>query len=281
MRGSSGADIQVDDSIALKFGGPRVVEQGRWLLAHGRMTRALPRVLNVMDDGYMMERLDDVVFLDEVNTLEGYGKLLAALREVWAVPHQQPWGPVSFDMAAHLQRMEPLIPASRVTPLQTQIMLRALGHIDWRSLDWATTHGDPIIDNVMKRDGQFVLIDPIPATPAIPDVKASDLGRVLQSVLGYEKYRYGFDYELLDPLEWIDQHVAVGMKSSWTQANEMFATVYFAVFHLMRSTVYVTNKIAMDIHEHCITPGIDLLDHYHTSYLAACLEDPEKANARS
>lgn len=267
MRGSSGAAITVGDETALKRGNDRVVEQGRWLESHCELTSSLPRVIEVHDDGYTMERLH-VPELEDLNDSTVYAKILFALEGLWGVPSSTPL--VGFDMGAHLKRLEPLIPASRLTPVETQTMIRVLSKINWIALPKALTHGDPIIDNVLMRGSELVLIDPIPATPAIPDVRASDMGRVLQSVLGYEKHRYGYDYMLEDPHHWIRHQLFSFMESPYHSvkgANELMAVVYFAVFHLMRSTVYVSNKVAMDIHDHCIVKGIAILETYERIYM--------------
>jgi hypothetical protein len=51
-------------------------------------------------------------------------------------------------------------------------------------------HGDPTIENVMQRGAAgLIFIDPLPITPQIPALLAVDLGKILQSVFGYEAMR--------------------------------------------------------------------------------------------
>jgi hypothetical protein len=55
-------------------------------------------------------------------------------------------------------------------------------------------HGDPTVANIMLRDFEFVIIDPIPPVGKIPSYKEVDLAKIMQSALGYE-YNFNKEYE--------------------------------------------------------------------------------------
>lgn len=60
------------------------------------------------------------------------------------------------------------------------------------SMVYCMTHGDPTIANAMQRDsGDIVLIDPLPPRPATPSMREVDVGKMLQSLSGWEGVRSG------------------------------------------------------------------------------------------
>jgi hypothetical protein len=57
-------------------------------------------------------------------------------------------------------------------------------------------HGDPTLANVLMRDaGNIVLCDPIPLSPKIPAHWCVDVGKVLQSAIGWERAIMGLEYD--------------------------------------------------------------------------------------
>lgn len=72
-----------------------------------------------------------------------------------------------------------------------------------------TIHGDPTLDNLLLRPNpqkvgirDFVIADPIPPDRRIPNDRAVDLGKLLQSALGWESVKAGGDWRD-DPLDCI------------------------------------------------------------------------------
>lgn len=56
-------------------------------------------------------------------------------------------------------------------------------------------HGDPTLANVMLRNGELVICDPIPAGGKIPAHWTVDVGKLLQSAIGWERHLYGMPIE--------------------------------------------------------------------------------------
>lgn len=54
-------------------------------------------------------------------------------------------------------------------------------------------HGDPTWSNTMRRGGQLVLIDPLPCKAHVPSVRAIDISKVRQSMLGWDMIRDNVD----------------------------------------------------------------------------------------
>lgn len=255
IRGSSSAIITVDvDSVRKldsKITGQRVRDQGIWLLKYDE-SLCLPAVNEIYADGYLMEKLiEEDLPLEYGDTLEMCRKILQVLaKHLWdftsddiIVRH------ISFNRNVHRRYVAGLLRDVNMTFLRRQLR-RFEESIRWHWLRTGLTHGDPIIDNVLYRrsktqwsiDRQLVLIDPIPACPALPDILAVDVGRVIQSAVGYEAFRYGdLDfYRSWSALDFTDRiHDAVNfvlndfMQDEFT-LNDARASIYFAIIHQLR-----------------------------------------------
>jgi hypothetical protein len=245
MRGSSGATfITGDGGIVYKhgIGNDRVRQQGDWLMRHGG--KSMPKVYVIgRDDGdpeedfYGMEPLTGlpITLVDPWKIIQGAARILES--EVWTQGAN-----ADFDEEQHKKRVAPLF---RFVDDETRrILARAVSRIDWSAQTPCLTHGDPIIDNVMLRGDDVVLIDPIPATPAIPDIRCVDIGRLLQSASGYERIRYGIHELETVPYDWVLNRFDLN-------ASEYDASLYFGAIHLLRSMVYVDTSIARMIHDNC------------------------------
>ena len=225
MRGSSGATV-IELPVARKQGVMgRVVQQGLWLQNHPY--EMLPRVYEVTYDGYLMEWLTDPPYelLDH----------RVLLNRVWEALHAL-WGrtPVTALVRdAHQRKIDELVTT------KNEAVIRQLGQlrdrITWPNLQAGLTHGDPTLDNVMLRGSQIVLIDPIPATHAVPDLRSVDTGKLLQSILGYELLRYAnttYDWRLRPQ----------DLRNLVVNDHEWLATVYWCVVHLLRAIPYMPNE---------------------------------------
>lgn len=224
MRGSSGATV-TELTMALKQGGRRVVEQGRWLQHHPYVM--LPHVYEVDDVGYRMEWLTDPPYemLDHSVLLD---RTYDALHELWLRPPAK-----KFVRDAHQSKIDGLVTVKNTAVIRQLNQLR--DRTKWNLLESGLTHGDPTLDNVMLRDSQIVLIDPIPATHAVPDLRSVDTGKLLQSILGYELLRYAdttYDWRLRPE----------NLRHFVVNDNEWLATVYWCVVHLLRAIPYMPNE---------------------------------------
>lgn len=244
-RGSSGATFtQIDDTMCKHgIGNDRVRLQGEWL-----QKNAAPSLVMVygtgLDDGdpdedyYTMEKLNPIP-IELMNTRDTIGAVAEILeRDVWSKP-----AVVGLDIEAHIARTSPLM---KNVDGDTEDMLATAFHsITWDLQVPCLTHGDPIIDNLMMRGNDLVLIDPIPATPALPDLRCVDLGRLVQSAAGYEQVRYRLPGPDIVPLGGL-------LESYCDSAAEVKATLYFAAIHLMRSMMYVDPFTVRMIRETCL-----------------------------
>lgn len=215
----------------MKYGrgdvGRRVQAQGQWLRDHP--SPSVPRVLNVFEDGYVMPRLEEFDRTVEYDWAF-LGAIVARLQaHVWSRAAE-----VALDPQAHITKVLGLA----VVHLEER-QVRKLGEIfdaiTWDRLPRCLTHGDPTWDNVMRSHrGGMVLIDPIPATPAVPDLRCVDLGKMLQSTYGYERIRYaelGLD---VDP-EYVEKFCV--------DDNEWRAAMYWCAVHLLRCAPYVPKEV--------------------------------------
>lgn len=236
--GSSGAIIQVDPfaDFVMKLGDDRVVQQGDWLTKHE--SPAVPRVTGLVTGGYFMEKLHELprdlewgraLFVRMVDQLQGF---------IWANPAE-----VMFDEVTHLQKVIAL--ADRfLTTDQRFKMFRLYEMVNWDKLTACLTHGDPTVDNVLIReigdvhDRDIVLADPIPATPAIPDLRVVDLAKLLQSAHGFERIKYREPGLVIDLDEIFDL---------CADRNERRALRYMDVVNMLRVLPYQSKEVQRDI----------------------------------
>lgn len=239
VRGSSGAVFQfsTDGRSVWKLGtgNGRTYAQGAWLAEHAAPGLPAVRASWPDADGYEMERLADPPherFVHHSLVLRGVLDTLA--RDVWSRPAVRVvdhtlLGAKLAAVAAFCDQSHGGAATDEYARLAALRMT-----IDWNDLRACLTHGDPTYDNVMFRppDGGLVLVDPLPATAAVPDLRCVDVGKVLQSVVGWESARYGVGYGLhVTPVE---LRAALGLA-----ANEWRASVFWCVVHLLRTLPYV------------------------------------------
>lgn len=264
MRGSSGAKITIENDHVRKIGTNgtegRVRGQGIWLRKYDE-SLCLPAVNEIYANGYLMEKLDEVpLSFSYSDVLETCSEIIATLEtHLWHREFEDVtrkivrWNIesdfVDYDVRSRNHHRHYVVGLLKDTNMLTlrKTMRRFEDSINWQHLRRGLTHGDPIIDNLMHRPlpehskstPQLVLIDPIPACPAIPDVLAVDVGRVIQSAVGYEAVRYGTvdDYDAY--LTFGKTHDAVNyvlndfMNEEFT-LNDVRASIYFAIIHMLR-----------------------------------------------
>lgn len=255
--GPSGARIVISDKVTFKYDtdetNSRVREQGIWLQTTPvRGIKSAPEVFSILPDGYEMETLHQDV-LTEINVEERVRKTLHVLRDQWW--SEKPTGP-SIWIGDHLSDFSPRAHTRYVARLARLVncrdLVKPLGalcdRIDWHDLERGLTHGDPIVDNTLWRAKttrfsdtpvirQLVLIDPIPPTVVIPSLVCVDVGRLIQSVVGYEQARYGVPS--IDPVKGTSQRLdrvndLLNEALVEFNLNEARAALYWSVIHMMR-----------------------------------------------
>jgi hypothetical protein len=222
VSGLSGAVIEVGDNIVLKRGGgPRTVDQGRWLVDYRH--EVLPRVHAVLDDGYMMERLDEV----DVDLVD-LGELVKSLViGVWSRPATTSWvrEATATKVARIMDDYDPHLEAA-VLDLVERIP---------ETLN-CMTHGDPTAENVMLRDGRQVVIDPIPATTAVPNQLGVDVGKIMQSAVGWEQFKGGrrASFTVDEVADYFDPRTAEAGRG-------------WCIIHLIRTLPYASKEVRIRV----------------------------------
>lgn len=250
MRGSSGARLIETETSVIKrdteVTGTRVRDQGIWLSQHEESV-LLPAVHFVYHNGYEMEK---IVIPDLPKTWHDVRGLCADV----LVELDRLWYAEFTGRVPDLVVIDEYDHRGYVTELLKDVGLRQLrrqlhgfaNRINWHCLEPGRTHGDGIIDNLGYRSGerefrrgrQLVLLDPIPACSALPDVVALDVGRVIQSAAGYEAARYVgvgqtpmFTVPLIERVEYV---LNTWMGAGDFDLNEARAALHFSIIHMLR-----------------------------------------------
>jgi hypothetical protein len=195
QRQASGATIVIASDLVMKYGPPgpvadRIDIQYEWLNSYN----PLPEFVQVRDAAsgvYVMERLDPLpTWADAVNVVDVIWGALS--RNVWAMPTDElKWS----EHYSYVSRK------AKVLDWKTEGEFWALASwVDLEKLPQTDVHGDPTIDNVLLRGrtGQLVLTDPIPPYEPMPGVAAVDVGKIMTSLYGFERIKYGIEYRNAD-----------------------------------------------------------------------------------
>lgn len=147
--------------------GPNCQQEGAYCQHLGE--RVTPKIYNVFSGGYVMERL------------ESAPRTPRLLLEIEELLHDEVWN-------------RPALPSSSETKWQDELKKYGVGNIppyvDFDT-DYCLVHGDPTASNALLRGEDLVLCDPRPPRVYIPQLKETDMGRILQSMLGWEVVAYG------------------------------------------------------------------------------------------
>ena len=276
MRGSSGALISVNDGEVFKYDtkitGTKVRDQGIWLHQHDESV-ILPRVDEVFNNGYVMEKLKvPEIPTTYQSTFDLCSEILTTLENhLWDLEFTEGRQLVEYNGYEHRPYVRNLLKDVGLRRLDGKLR-QFYERIKWYDLKTGLTHGDGIIDNVAYRltleyrhavktpVRQLVLLDPIPACPALPDVVALDVGRVIQSISGYEVYRYNNDAADAD-LNGVSlsRRIEV-MLNSWFAVNfnlnEARAALYFSIIHSLRGV-----RTAQRVAQTRVQPLVLLTEH--------------------
>ncbi len=196
--GTSGCTIRVDAAETVKIAGrmqhtKRLSAQGRFM--HKVTTGIFPRVIELMHRSYTMEtlfqvdwtRTDPVLVMEKLN--ENLRNKLWELDEFYEAPTKNWVDSLDKYLAKKLEELS--LPLELIAKIHDRVMeLKTL------KLSPAVIHGDPTLDNCMLRPTEkgydLVVIDPLPAGEGkMPNIRAVDLGKMLQSAIGYEHVIYG------------------------------------------------------------------------------------------
>lgn len=233
--GSSGATVKIRETDVVKQGA-NAAEQGKWLQKH--RNSAVPRTLHSTwpDDGYVMEKLEEVPW----HLIDGT-KFLAEMTVVlkhymWDHPAE-----AVLDKDDHRSLVHYTLGASYMERPERNALDSWFSSIGWDKLEQCLTHGNCSYGSTMLRRGfDVVLIDPTPATRAIPNLRVSDVGYLLMSSLGYEAITDGTHRKFNVTLE------QVANFTNTTTDNDRNAALYFAVVHMLRKLPTITDPDRLD-----------------------------------
>lgn len=244
--------LSLPDSRVVKIGHARdtdVESQGAWLRANP--SPVLPRVHEIYSSSYVMEYLaaPQLHLLDHKRLLHAMVNSLET--HIWS---RTPVLPINHEMLqAELERLLEITEFGRfwVWVQKTHALIR------WGKLHASLTHGAPLLENVMFREssGDLVFIDPQPASLLSPDLRCRDVGRLLQSALGWEGVRHG-------PTFYFD--VNVGDLRHHTNLlhdfddNEWLASVFWCVVHMLRELPTLNDRLRRSIRD-LITDALTLI----------------------
>lgn len=129
-----------------------------------------PRIYAILEDGYVMESLLDIGPSSRSDVLVRIEEKLE--KYVWN---------------------RPAIPSGIDKPWREKLWENYGVRVpDWiQDKETCLVHGDPTVSNAMHRNGELVLIDPRPPRDYIPQTPETDMGRIVQSLLGWEGVAYG------------------------------------------------------------------------------------------
>jgi hypothetical protein len=209
--------------------------QGRWIVNQDD-NLALPKVYRSRQTSYDMEALDPLS--PWTNDSLVFGQMILKLT-IWF------WGQPPVVTAFAPKHLDMIVNDILGRYGQgTTAPLGSLAHnISWDDLPRVLTHGNCTFDNVMVRPStrEMVLISPQPATFAVPDMRAVDFGRILQSIMGFEAMRYSDETRQFNlPVE--------RLRAVVNDDNEWRATVFWCVVHLLRCLPRTTDQqLQLDI----------------------------------
>lgn len=257
--GPSGARLVISDESTFKYDTPetngRVRAQGIWLRSNTvHEIVSAPEVYAILPDGYEMETLSPDP-LHEVDVSQRVALILETLRVEWwgRVDNDYPTTWVDDELSDFSPRAHARYVAQLCRTVNCRDLIKILGEfrdkIDWFDLERGLTHGDPIVDNALWRlhknavtgsitGRKLVLIDPIPPTISIPPLVCVDIGRLIQSTVGYEQARYGITplnavKGTTERAERVTELLNAALFGDFS-LNEARASLYWSVIHMMR-----------------------------------------------
>lgn len=228
--GSSGAIIECLDEYVVKRDTVNPTRmQDQYVMMAKIGTRAFPRVYAAGHAYYVMEKLEPLQWTEE----RVAGGIIFEMRDllpvIWGSYHMRLLGEVMPVMHDEYMR-------SRWGPLYKRMKKWKDDMLDLQVHVCDNIHGDPTVENVMQRGDQLLFIDPIPANHYIPSIMAVDLGKMLQSIFGYEKKARPSmpTLDVEDPMR-----LARDLLSSFTLSDE-HVSHYFLCVHIARLIPYQT-----------------------------------------
>ena len=193
----SGADVSIQQDAVVKTGAG-VSEQGEFIFALRNVgVTCVPEVTVFLRDGYVMPRYTQTDPTAGTHTMAVSTAFMIAETlqdQMWS---RSPWTVPSiyeeflkFDAASFNSKLA-RVRTHHCGAAFNHVMTRTrtlVGCIDFEALQTGMTHGDPTVENSIMSDG--IILDPIRPSGAVPAFPAADMGKILQSIVGYEQRKY-------------------------------------------------------------------------------------------
>lgn len=180
MLGYSGATIEVRGHSVLKIGGPiDVRKQAELCRMFG--TETAPIIYWIGADSYCMEKLQSLKSRDYATLYQELKIILS--KYVWNRREQN----YNYYWRDYVKQWM----IKNVLEFSADLIFTLYPPT---TDDPCLIHGDSTLANLMQRDEQYILIDPVPSRRHVPSFREVDLGCMLQSAAGWEN--------LLEPEEW-------------------------------------------------------------------------------
>jgi hypothetical protein len=223
MKGFSGAEITFASDHVMKRspGSTKAAEEGAYAALLGK--KICPDVIHVGKDVYSMETLTVFDQYDQ-HRPDVFRNMHYALElHVW---NRQIVTPDRSWMGNLIEWLGPF-----GFPDRTVRMLNCM-YPDPERMAQCFIHGDPTVCNLMWRvpGTEFVIGDPIPPAGKIPGRPEVDIGKMVQSAVGWEEQCYGWepvDHTLV--FDTLLGHYSAGMRERiW----------FWCAIHLLRTVPY-------------------------------------------
>lgn len=220
--------------------------QAEWLQAVD--SYSFPQVCWTGDNAYLMERLENIspATVSDPNLVR---TILDILRQdVWTQP-----AVTEFGFGWHWGYVLRVMGKLKDAEIEKEIEKLALA-VDFATLPLSNIHGDPTFDNCMRRDRRIVIADPIPAAVrGMPPTRAVDVGKILQSVCGYETIVFGRPPCTVS--------ISTVLELAHLEPNEVAAAKYFLLLNIARLIPYQPEDLR---------PACKVMFHEAVEKIAAC-----------
>jgi hypothetical protein len=230
--------VTLDDSSVMKMSTDkkiysRLAQQVDFMLEMNKPI--FPIIKSVFSYGYVMEYLQESTwFSDELEAEVATMKMLLN-RDIWStcssLTLHPNWNDVLFS--AILERLIDSEDIGDVTAMSVLNLVKKLKYLI--GLTVCPTHGDPTFSNVMLQGARMRIVDPLPWQGSyVPPLKAVDLGKILQSLMGYESVHDSKRFDLKEE----DIGKALDELFKDVSDNDRRASWIFCAIHYVRLLPY-------------------------------------------
>ena len=219
--GNSGATVARVSVVVMEKRGGRT-DLGRQAdLAHRLGDHVCPRIYTRASDHYLMEEL-----------VPNLAPARETIQAIYDLLHTKVWRRPAFDALYTNWTLDCATWFREHAPWIDEGLFWRLYH-HGGMMPTSLIHGDPTLANAMRRSsGELCLIDPEPCRPGVPPLVEVDVGKMLQSVAGWEGVKS----------RGVPSPVTMGDTYPWDAAHpQQRARYYFwGAFHCARVARHVT-----------------------------------------